>query len=1079
MTIRRNETGPYEPSGFFVLRTPLLPMSEWLAWSDGLQAGAAVGESSRLAQIYEQDCAELRDRLRAIIRRPEVEEALFLASPGVGDCLHVWATEPTSDTARKLEPALVRYFSRMTGRCTPFGLFAGWSTGALGHETCLALEGRAKYVRHSRLAADYLDRLIAVFANDVALRPDVVYRPNDSLYRAAARLHYIRVRDEPRERGYDLVALDDSAYLTDTIARAVGGASAESLASALVTSDVSIVEAREYVSQLIDRQLLVPDLALSITGPEPLTVLPDRLRARGAAGPAADTLVRARAALEAIDEAGLGSPRQRYQAIASELEQLPVPVEVSRLFHVDLMKPAPDAVLGRAVLAELGHGAEIVRRLSMPSDEQRSLQEFVQRFVDRYAGMEVPLAEALDDEVGIGFDAEDDTSPLLGDLAFPPRLRTPAASANHALLVRTLTDALHRGAQEIRLTADEVRALGDEAAPPLPDAFAVTARLAGASRAAIDRGDFRLLIEGVVGPSGVELFGRLCHLDRLLHEHVRSHLRAEEAHRPEAILAEIVHLPEPRAGNIILRPVLRDTKSPTSGVQAQRTIGRFRIRDLLVSVRGDRVRLRSARLNREIIPRLTTAHNYAWRTLGVYKFLCTLAQQGVAVWPGWRWGALSAAPFLPRVATGRLVLSLAQWRASGDDVRDLCERKGADRYRAIQQWRRARMIPRLVGVVDRGNVLPVDFDNALSADAFADLCKRRGGVTLVELFPPADQLCVESREGSFTHELVVPFVKRRDAVREPERHAASRPAAQFQRRFLPGSKWLFVKLHTGPATVDTILREFVRPLTQSLQRAAAIERWFFVRYDDPSWHLRLRFEGRPKTLQADVIPAVNAVAAALLAKGAIWRVQFDTYDREVERYGGEEGVTCAERLFHLDSEAVLDMLDALAAGHEGARQRWRLAVLGIDRLLADFGFSVDAKHAVLEQLRSSFAGFCGADRNVSRQLGEKFRQERKPLEALLAGEEHEDAAIVRGAAALDRRSARLAPVIAALKRHEKKGRLAVSLRELLPEYIHMHTNRLLRTAHVKQEFAIYDLMSRHFESQRMRARDASQGAAPK
>ena len=39
---------------------------------------------------------------------------------------------------------------------------------------------------------------------------------------------------------------------------------------------------------------------------------------------------------------------------------------------------------------------------------------------------------------------------------------------------------------------------------------------------------------------------------------MRAHLRAEEAHAPGVVFAELVHLPEGRIGNILARPVLRD-----------------------------------------------------------------------------------------------------------------------------------------------------------------------------------------------------------------------------------------------------------------------------------------------------------------------------------------------------------------------------------------------------------------------------------------------------------------------------------------------------------------------------------------
>ena len=43
------------PSGFFALRTPLLPFDELLAWSDGLAAASAGADPARL----EAACTEI------------------------------------------------------------------------------------------------------------------------------------------------------------------------------------------------------------------------------------------------------------------------------------------------------------------------------------------------------------------------------------------------------------------------------------------------------------------------------------------------------------------------------------------------------------------------------------------------------------------------------------------------------------------------------------------------------------------------------------------------------------------------------------------------------------------------------------------------------------------------------------------------------------------------------------------------------------------------------------------------------------------------------------------------------------
>jgi hypothetical protein len=57
---------------------------------------------------------------------------------------------------------------------------------------------------------------------------------------------------------------------------------------------------------------------------------------------------------------------------------------------------------------------------------------------------------------------------------------------------------------------------------------------------------------------------------------------------------------------------------------------------------------------------------------------------------------------------------------------------------------------------------------------------------------------------------------------------------------------------------------------------------------------------------------------------------------------------------------------------------------------------------------------------------------------------------------LRRRSQRLAPVRAELESCARSGRLLVPLPELAVSYLHMHANRLLRSAHRAQELILYD-----------------------
>ena len=1063
MTERDTEARRYTPSGFFVLRTPLLPFEEMAAWSEGLEAVGSLGDPQALEAALERDRVRLRARLLAAVTRPEVREALFVASPSVDEALEVWQKEPESTQGRRLEPVVVAYFSRAAARATPFGLFAGCTTGSIGAHTRLQLQARARYRRHSRLDMDYLWALADAVERDPQLRKLFAHEPNSSLYEVAGRLRLAEARLTAAGRSYHLVAVDKSPYLTAALERARGGAALETVAGVLVDDEISPAEAEEFVAELADNQLLVTDARPLVTGDEPVHGLITTLRAHAETARMAERLDDARAALEAIDAAGLGVSPDRYRAVASVLADLPAQPELSRLVQVDLLKPAQQATLGNRVVSEITRGVRLLHQLT-PLRGPGRLSRFREAFAKRYGTREIHLVEALDEETGIGFERSNsplaEASPLLAGLPF--RAGDDEAvpwTGRDALLLGKLAHALAEGAGEIVLEASDLEALTLEQDRPLPDAFCVGATVAAESERAIEQGFFRVLLQYVDGPPGALMLGRFCHVDPTLHAFVRAQLQAEEAVRPERVFAEIVHLPDGRTGNVVCRPVLRDHEIPYLGRSGAPTDRQIPVSDLLVSVRDDRIVLRSRRLGREVAPRLTAAHDPDWRNLGVYRFLYALQYQDVASELMWDWGPLWNAPFLPRVVSGRLVLSRARWNLTETELRSLGHARGAEQFAAVQAWRAERRLPRHVALVDRDHQLVIDLDNALSVAALAHQLRGRRQAVLVEMFPDPDDLCVTGPEGRFVHELVVPFVQTAAPRPESDEAAPHATGSSVRRRFPPGSEWLYAKLYTGTGTADQVLVHVVGPLVRSSLASGAADAWFFIRYADPDWHLRLRLHGEPGRLSAEVLPRLHAAVAPLLETGQLWRVQLDTYEREVERYGGDRGTELAEQLFAADSEAVLTILESLS-GDTGLDSRWRLAMAGIDLLFEDLGLTLEERRTSARRQREGFGHEFAVDGTFRGQVGRRYRAERTSLEALLDPGQDPPASLAQGLEALHRRSLQIAPVGEELRRLARAGRLSTTMADLAASYAHMHVNRLLRSAHRAQELVLYELLDR-------------------
>jgi class I lanthipeptide synthase len=494
--------------------------------------------------------------------------------------------------------------------------------------------------------------------------------------------------------------------------------------------------------------------------------------------------------------------------------------------------------------------------------------------------------------------------------------------------------------------------------------------------------------------------------------------------------------------NVVARPVLRDAELVCLGGSGAPPERRLSLDDLLVAVEDGRVVLRSRRLGRRVVPRLTCAHNVEWRGMSVYRFLCALQTQGPPRALGF-WGPLEAAPFLPRVRHGRVVLARARWRLEAAALDDL------------DRWRHEHGVPRFVALVDFGGQQPVDLDNALAVDSLAQAVRSRGAVDVVELFPPADELCVTGPEGSFAHELVVPFVRTAPAPSRPAARQLVRvdPA---RARFAPGSEWLYVRLYTGETVADAVLTTHVSALV------GGAERWFFLRYRDPDFHLRVRLGGEPAALRSVALPEDELV----------WRVEVGTYQRELDRYGGPEAIDAVEDVFHADSDAVLAVLPLLEAGDEGQRERWQLGLAGVHRLLVDLGLDDRERLELVRAQRDGIARRLGWSAQPLARVGERFRKERADLVDLL-GDDVEGHPLAPGLAILRERSVRLAPARERLLELEGAGRLTLPRLAIAGSLVHMHLNRLLRGDNAAQELVICDFLGRLYEAAARRRRAAA------
>src|SRR6185369_9589299 len=135
------------------------------------------------------------------------------------------------------------------------------------------------------------------------------------------------------------------------------------------------------------------------------------------------------------------------------------------------------------------------------------------------------------------------------------------------------------------------------------------------------------------------------------------------------------------------------------------------------------------------------------------------------------------------------------------------------------------------------------------------------------------------------------------------------------------------------------------PVRDFTSLATATERsdsWFFLRYSDPEPHIRVRFAGEPGRLTGELLPELCKWASRLMDEEKCLRFTLETYEREVERYGGFDGISIAELVFFHDAWAAVELLH-LAKSTQMTLDRVTLALLSLDALLDGLGLNPEAR----------------------------------------------------------------------------------------------------------------------------------------
>lgn len=1005
-----------------------------------------------------------------LLKNKRYLESVLIASSSVYDLLLEWVSGNLKDEKKiaKLKNTLLSYFIRQCGNPTPFGYFGGVGTIKWQDES----ENKAvikKLLPNAKLDNDLLHRLVNYFNSVPQIRADLLYKPNNTIYQKVNQIRYIEEFFENDEIKYKISGVEQMDIISDIIEASRDGIRIVELVSLLLNEKKYEYEETVlagFIEQLIDEKLLVSTLQVNSTGVEPFKGILRELRNRSETINQYDAVLLSQ--LELIEEklmeinnVSLGI-EEGFDALCRILDKIGVEYDRKKVLQVDMYSELKGD-LSSTLQQDLEDAINLMSL--MPQNERKPrLDEFKKKFLEKYENATVPLMEALDPEAGISFGEfkYENENVFLDEAYFSSTNKAKLVEINQQegfkkKIYKKYVEAYI--ANEYTVFLDELDTQGlspclGKLAPTIQVLFTVCN--AG--------NEPRIMLVTSGNSSAGKLIARFADYSEDIYKSLKEITEFEQGFYTDAIVAEIVHIPEHRMGNITFRPHIRNFELPILTQSLLDDEFQIDLRDLYLTVKNDVIIVFSKKHQLRIIPKLTNAHNYNKKTNPIYQFLAELEYQEILPSLAFDISDFNLlSPFVPRIQFKNVIIRPASWSFRASDFKESFGKAENVTKQNISKFLAKWKLPNVVEYYFHGITTIINWQSVSSVKLFLKyiLNGSINSISLTELFDEASNSFVVDGKNRPYFSQCLALVKNKYAEHQPlKRSFFLEDQLQVQRKFVPGHHWIYYKLYGGINTSEKFLKNKLPGLLEQLKEKSLLKKFFFIRYSDPDYHLRCRFLAEQGKVN-EMMMFLNDHFKSLHEDQCFWKIQLDTYNRELERYG-DKTIEMAESIFNADS---LFWIGLKELGIENMDYVLPIFfVRSVNSLLGGIGLDEQEKYLVFETLRNSYEKEFNVKQqeNLRNLINKKEKELRFEVEKVMKNNFSAYARYVDPTSLMNLLEVFQNNVSLACKEYAEKVSKSEML-QIVPSLIHMHAIRCFITKPRENELFVYNVLWTYFK----------------
>lgn len=674
---------------------------------------------------------------------------------------------------------------------------------------------------------------------------------------------------------------------------------------------------------------------------------------------------------------------------------------------------------GALPLAQCRHLPEFTNLLNglLKPKPAPELTEFISRFRQKFGEQWIPIMEALDPEIGLGYGNLEQVKDE-GD--FHPSMKSQSASNKVSRLKQQLLNNIIPSVlQNSRVVCVENLDLkSEDDRPTLPNTLTLLVSVS----------DNMIHLESIGGCTTNAVSGRFSLCGDPYQQYCREMKDLEQHANPDVLFFDIAYTSEKDTENINRRTSIYDFQLNLLNYGA---LNQLSMDDLFLSLQGNELILYSRKLSKRMVPRMASAYNYSRSDLAVFRLLCDLQHQGLQTDLNLNLRDLHPGlSYYPRLMFKNIIISPAAWKI---DVKALATLKKIDAS-SVSAHLKSLGIPRLFKTGETDQTLRFDQDEEVDMWAFVNYLNKQKDFYVKEAWN--SEFTKDTSGRSYQNQMIITLTHGHQIYKRYEPNFPIGKLSNSTTCFLPGSHWLYFQIYCHPFRAEQLLLDFIKPFLNEYR--ANIEKWFFIRYDENGHHIRFRLSLKDPGLGMKLTARLSSLLDPYLQAGIISEFLISTYKPEIQRYG-KDLIEQVEAHFCRDSELMLALLPTPLNTFE----KYRLCEDVLNTVRRSDLFKSQEFDQLIQTVSDAFASEFDASPLDFKYLNENYRKYLGIIPPLLSRDQQ---------LSLDLYYASLLELLDSCKTERRS--------KLLTDLIHMHVNRLFLNAQRRHEFAIYYFTSK-------------------